>query len=180
LLDDPAAAVVGGAFYVRYESGEVTRYDPPTDFDQIRQTMSVQGCFCHSAVVYRADVVQALGGFDTERRNRIDHDLWLRIGAAGHELRNVAAPVVIHYRSTSTYFGRELVGTRRVRSALGMLELNLRACREFDLGLRSRLKAVGRVPVSLAPQRARTVLNRREVELSPEERRRVMDLYPLP
>ena len=61
--------------------------------------------FIHSSVMFRADAVISIGGYDIERRKTQDYDLWLRL-LGRTQLRNIPEPL-IYYR---IHPGQDTVG----------------------------------------------------------------------
>ena len=61
--------------------------------DELRRNLLVESPLLHPAVLLRADLLAAVGGY-RDFDGPEDYDLWLRLAAAGHHLANVAQPVV--------------------------------------------------------------------------------------
>ena len=70
-------------------SGRFHRH--PTESNSIKLDLLFDNPFVHSSVMYRTDVVRALGGYRVERARRIpeDYEFWSRI-ARSHEIANLA------------------------------------------------------------------------------------------
>lgn len=61
--------------------------------------------FIHSSVIFRKSVVLALGGYDESFATSQDFELWSRVAAAGHEMRNLPETLLdfrVHDTSVST------------------------------------------------------------------------------
>lgn len=90
-------ALVGGQ---PFNMGATPEHDKrvylPTDPAEIAERLPRENCIYHPAVMYRREVVRALGGYRTEFKNAEDYDLWLRI-SLNHRLANLSEPV-IRYR----------------------------------------------------------------------------------
>ncbi|WP_119293256.1 glycosyltransferase family 2 protein [Azohydromonas sediminis] len=65
----------------------------PTDPTAIRALLIEECCLVHPTVVFRRDVVRAVGGYDPQARHAEDYDLWLRL-ADRHRLANLDEPLL--------------------------------------------------------------------------------------
>lgn len=83
LLGTWAEIYVGDA-----KSGRFHRH--PTESDSLKLDLLFDNPFVHSSVMYRTEVVRALGGYRVERTKRIpeDYEFWSRI-ARSHEIANL-------------------------------------------------------------------------------------------
>jgi hypothetical protein len=93
----PDAALVGSCYRKIDDSGApLGDRALPLDHDRIRWALHFYCPFIHSAVVFRADVIQALGGYDETFVYAQDYDLWSRVAAA-HRVANLAE-MLVRYR----------------------------------------------------------------------------------
>ncbi|MBN9332129.1 glycosyltransferase [Devosia sp.] len=88
---NPDVALLGtwAAIYVGDDkSGRFHRH--PTESKSLKLDLLFDNPFVHSSVMYRTDVVRALGGYRVERAKRIpeDYEFWSRI-ARSHEIANL-------------------------------------------------------------------------------------------
>jgi hypothetical protein len=65
----------------------------PTDYDRIRWALHFYCPFVHSAAVFRAAAVRAMGGYDDAFIYAQDYDLWSRM-AASHRMANLPEALV--------------------------------------------------------------------------------------
>jgi GT2 family glycosyltransferase len=128
-----ALDVVGSAMYEADEALEtvqaVRRVE--TEPRRIREVALGRNPICHPSVVFRADAVRGVGGYQ-EIPGAEDYDLWIRMMRAGRRVGNLAEPLVV-YRAGG--------GAWRRRGGLGALrrELSLqRHLRETGYLSRSR------------------------------------------
>ncbi|MCP3425953.1 glycosyltransferase [Rothia sp. AR01] len=148
LVADGFLDVLGSAMY---EAGEdlgtvqaVRRVE--TEPARIRSIARGRNPLCHPSVVFRADAVREVGGYQ-EVPGAEDYDLWIRMMRAGHRIGNIAEPLVI-YRAGS--------GAWRRRGGLGALRR--------ELSLQRHLRETGFVS---RPRWARNVLVRGLYRLVP-------------
>ena len=73
----------------------------PTEPLDIRWRLLFLNAFTHSSVVFRRDVVRALGGYDDRFRYAQDYELWSRL-ARGHALAAVPEVLVAYRRSSGS------------------------------------------------------------------------------
>jgi glycosyltransferase involved in cell wall biosynthesis len=90
-------ALLGSAFQYIGPSGERTAVvvHPPTDNVSIRQRLKSANCFCHSAVMMRADAFRRVGGYRPVCTEAQDYDLWMRLGD-DYEAANLPAVLVLY------------------------------------------------------------------------------------
>ncbi|MGI9004127.1 MAG: glycosyltransferase [Pseudonocardia sp.] len=129
---------------------------PPTQPDAIRACARFADPFNHPTVVYRRDLVRAVGGY-TDFALMEDYLLWAKMIVAGARVANVAEPLV-KYRIGAGAYAR--------RGGLGQLRAELAVQRRFRrLGFTNRGQFLRNVVVRggyrLVPERARRMAYRR-------------------
>lgn len=91
--------VGSGVIAVNDRGAEISRTLLPKEHRQIVDAMLFRCLFIHSAVVFRKDVFDALGGYDeTLQVGGEDYDLWLRMGKIG-KMYNVPEYLVAYQES---------------------------------------------------------------------------------
>jgi Glycosyl transferase family 2 len=126
---------------------------PPTDPDAIRTRARFADPFNHPTVVYRRELVRAVGGY-TDFALMEDYLLWAKMLVAGARVANVAEPLV-RYRVGAGAYAR--------RGGLGQLRA--------ELGLQWRFRQIGFTSWS---QFVRNVAVRGTYRLVPEGIRRTV------
>jgi glycosyltransferase involved in cell wall biosynthesis len=93
----PKVALLGTAFQFITASGQRTRtvIYPPLDDATIRQQLRKANCFCHSAVMMRADAFANVGGYRKLCTEAQDYDLWSRM-ADLYELASISEIAVLY------------------------------------------------------------------------------------
>jgi hypothetical protein len=101
-LDAHPDVAMAGAWYRKIDEDGASLGDRmlPADHDRIRWALHFYCPFVHSAVVFRASAVRAVGGYDEQFSYAQDYDLWSRLAAAYH-VANLAEPLV-RYRVGAT------------------------------------------------------------------------------
>ena len=136
----------------------VGRRIPPTGPDDIRTRSRFADPFNHPTVVYRRNVVQAVGGYGDFALME-DYLLWAKMILAGASVANVAEPLVLYRVGAGAY--RRRGGWAQLRTELG-LQRRLRT-----LGFTTRTQYLRNVAVRggyrLVPEGARRVAYRRFV-----------------
>lgn len=80
LMQHPDIAVVSCFAYVIDDCGRtVGTHCPPLSTEDIRKRSFFSGQICHPSVMFRADVVRMLGGYNEAFRYAQDYELWLRL-----------------------------------------------------------------------------------------------------
>lgn len=130
---------------------EVGRRVPPTDPAEIVARARFADPFNHPTVVFRRDLVRAVGGY-TDFALMEDYLLWARMILAGARVANVAEPLV-RYRVGAGAYGR--------RGGFGQLRA--------ELALQRRFRAIG---FTTRTQYLRNVAVRGGYRLVPEVLRR--------
>ncbi|MGQ0573516.1 MAG: glycosyltransferase [Pseudonocardia sp.] len=116
----------------------VGRRTPPTDPADIVARARFADPFNHPTVVYRRDLVRAVGGYG-DFAVMEDYLLWARMIVAGARVANVAEPLVGY---------RVGAGAYRRRGGLGQLRAELALQRRFrELGFTSRAQCARNVVV---------------------------------
>ncbi|MFN3687626.1 MAG: glycosyltransferase [Salinarimonas sp.] len=84
LDEDPALTVVGSRFVTTNEAGEDQESIamPRTHPDVVWASLFFNP-FCHSAIAFRRDAFEAVGGYDPAFEASQDYDLWVRMLASG-------------------------------------------------------------------------------------------------
>ena len=105
---EPGVAVLGTQ--VRYidardRTVSAAPWPKSTSALAIRWQLLFDGPFVHASVMFRRDIVWTeLGGYDESFATSQDFELWSRVGAGGHAMRNLSATLVdfrIHPASAS-------------------------------------------------------------------------------
>lgn len=110
----PDVALVGSQVDLAAPTG-TTRWDTPTEPHVARWTLLVQNCFMGGGVMFRTDVVRALGGYEPTAEYTEDYDLWMRI-AESHEVVNLPE-VLSWFNNLRTNNGSTLHAQRQERVA---------------------------------------------------------------
>lgn len=80
LMQHPDVAVVSCFVHVIDDCGRVAgKHCPPLVTEDIRKRSFFSGQICHPSVMFQADVVRALGGYNEAFRYAQDYELWLRL-----------------------------------------------------------------------------------------------------
>jgi Glycosyl transferase family 2 len=99
---NPDVALVGAAYRKIDERGAVLGDRMlPVDYDRIRWVLHFYCPFVHSAVVFRAAVVRAMGDYDDAFVYAQDYDLWSRLAVA-HRVANLPDSLVRYRMGTTT------------------------------------------------------------------------------
>jgi len=126
---------------------------PPTDPDEIRVRARFADPFNHPTVVYRRDLVRAVGGY-TDFALMEDYLLWAKMIVAGARVANVAEPLVRYRVGAGAYSRRG--GLRQLRA---------------ELAVQRRFRRLG---FTTRPQFLRNVVLRGGYRLVPERLRRLV------
>ena len=65
----------------------------PVGVGHVRRRLLWHNCILHPSVMFRREVVKAIGGYDARMDRSEDYDLWLRLLAVG-DLDNVREPLI--------------------------------------------------------------------------------------
>jgi glycosyltransferase involved in cell wall biosynthesis len=95
----------------------VGRRTPPTDPEDIRLRARFADPFNHPTVVYRRELVRAVGGY-TDFALMEDYLLWAKMIVAGARVANVAEPLVKYRVGEGAYARRG--GLRQLRAEIAM------------------------------------------------------------
>lgn len=154
---DPSLAVLGSAATLLSPDGESVGLRRKPEAPERVAALVWTNPFVHSSVMFRADAIRAVGGYDPALKTRQDYDLWFRCVEAGLRLRNLPEALV-SYRVAARGKDRDLGvvwrqavtgwrGCRRVRAPLhawlGVASPILLALLPASFGrwVRERLKA---------------------------------------
>lgn len=97
--DAPEPVLVYTGFLFRYDDGRPDRAHPPTlRGDPLPDILADNVVGTTSTVACRTEALRAVGGFDPGLAAAQDHDLFVRLAAAGHRFDYVDAPLVILHR----------------------------------------------------------------------------------
>ncbi|MDE1892475.1 MAG: glycosyltransferase [Betaproteobacteria bacterium] len=98
----PEISVVGGALDIISNDGKFLahRSYPQTSIE-IAKSMQLTTSIAHPTVMFRKDVFDQFGGYNTDFRFAEDLDLWLRWINANHYFANLPQ-VLVHYRQDKT------------------------------------------------------------------------------
>src|SRR3989344_9025899 len=100
--------VGSGVIAVNEHGAEISRTLLPQEHNQIVDKMLFRCLFIHSAVIFRRDTFEALGGYnETLQVGGEDYDLWLRMGLVG-KMYNLPEYMVCYQES-----GQKLSRTNR-------------------------------------------------------------------
>jgi hypothetical protein len=177
LESHPQVGLVGSGYWRINEAGAKTGDGyPPLDMAQIRWHLLFHNPFCHSAVMFRRDLLQDLGGgYDDRLSYSQDFDLWSRLLRVS-EGANLTEPLVSlrEHESSISYASETLQQAAADQIALR----NLQA---FDPSLDLSLTQVSamrrcffKLPANIEPadvQACQTVLTllRRFIQVTPTE-----------
>jgi len=88
--------LVGGQARFVTPSGEIGEFFP-TRYEDIRRVMHARGCFNHSTVTFRADVLRKLGGYNEKFVVAHDYELIWRVIRAGYKVANIDETLVDYF-----------------------------------------------------------------------------------
>lgn len=93
----PQMALIGSCGYMIDDAQAlVGLLDVPLRQEVIYWSSPLLNPFLHTAVLFNADVVRFLGGYDPTYRIAQDYDLWCRIMAAGYEVSNLSERLIAY------------------------------------------------------------------------------------
>jgi glycosyltransferase involved in cell wall biosynthesis len=119
LQRQPDVAVLGTqarTINARKRLVRVAPWPKSTSNRAIRWQLIFDSPFIHSSVMFRKSVVSALGGYNESFTTSQDFELWSRVAAAGHEMRNLPDELLdfrVHEASVSAGYGLEHVAKLR-------------------------------------------------------------------
>jgi glycosyltransferase involved in cell wall biosynthesis/2-polyprenyl-3-methyl-5-hydroxy-6-metoxy-1,4-benzoquinol methylase len=67
-----------GCWYTNYSLQKEHAFTPPITDHEIRRTLIYKNTFAHSCIVFKTDLIKALGGYDESVRYGQDYELWMR------------------------------------------------------------------------------------------------------
>ena len=127
----PDVGLLGSAWIEKAPDGGVIRLrTPPLDDAGLRAMLIRRNPFAHSSVMFRADLVRQVGGYDARYRVAQDYDLWMRLA-----------------RVTRLACLPEVLTVRRILPT-GVSATSVRARRWAETRIRLRAIARGQYPVS--------------------------------
>jgi glycosyltransferase involved in cell wall biosynthesis len=97
----PTVAVVGGSTQVVYRDGKTSVRRYPKDTAAIKKNIARICPMPHPLVMIRREVFDRVGLYDSTKvgANLLeDHDLWVRILAAGYDMANLPEVMMINFR----------------------------------------------------------------------------------
>ena len=117
----PEIHVVGSNVIFITEEGKILcerRY--PEKNDQIEYMMPIESAICHPTVMIRREVLNQVGGYNTEYDYAADHDLFLRLVLSGYNFHNIQKPL-LKYRVRSLRSDTSRIGnSNEISYKLGM------------------------------------------------------------
>lgn len=116
------------------ESGEAIGNisDYPTDADDVRADLLRECCLIHPTVMFRRDVVRAVGGYDPGAPHAEDYDLWLRL-SDDHGIANLPEKLVSYRLHRNQVSVRNVATQNRVAQRCRSAALRRRAARGEDV-----------------------------------------------
>lgn len=107
LEEHPDVGLVGSPPFVVDAQGGIKHVEPvPIDDLEIKWLLLFHNTFAHSSVMFRRNVLNAVGPYSAEKIVAQDYDLWVRI-ARNFTVTNIPLPL-IHWRSRPTGISRSL------------------------------------------------------------------------
>jgi hypothetical protein len=98
MSERPDLALLGTAFRQIDDDGAfITVTEYPTQSAAIARQLPIQNCIAHPTVVFRREMILALGGYRRAFAHAEDYDLWVRI-SEHHPIENLAEPL-LSYRT---------------------------------------------------------------------------------
>jgi glycosyltransferase involved in cell wall biosynthesis len=116
---ESGADIVGSGMleFGKHPDDVIGRRTPPTDPDDIRTRARFADPFNHPTVVYRRELVRAVGGY-TDFALMEDYLLWAKMIVAGARVANVAEPLVKYRVGAGAYARRG--GMRQLRAEIAL------------------------------------------------------------
>ena len=115
----------------------------------------------HPTVVFRAEKIKQLAGYDETLRRRQDYDLWFRVIASGMKIDNLPE-VLLLYRETTETFRKN-----GVRAMWQQTKIGLKGCRKIGAGPIAYIGVVVPLITSLLPLSWRRVAKRALSKVDP-------------
>ncbi len=131
--------------------GEITNPEYPKYEDFVKQSP-----ICHAGCMVRTDALKLVNGYSNDKAvERIeDYDLWIRMYANGYKAYNIQEALY------SMREGRDAIKRKKFRFRITEYNLRKRACKEFNLPFRCRLKAFRPIIIGLMPGFLYTALHK--------------------
>jgi glycosyltransferase involved in cell wall biosynthesis len=157
---ESGADIVGSGMleFGKHPGDVIGKRTPPTDPEDIRTRARFADPFNHPTVVYRRDLVRAVGGY-TDFALMEDYLLWAKMIVAGARVANVAEPLVKYRVGAGAYARRG--GTKQLRAELA-LQRKFRAFR-FTTRRQFLRNVVVRGGYRLVPEGLRKLAYRRVI-----------------
>jgi len=153
----PDYVVCGGGEIIIDEDGTkrtfIKKMFPEKD-EEIRKAVFTSGAFVHSALLYRKDAWEEVGGYDEEFRFGVDGELYLRLGKLG-KLYNFQEYFLSFVRGPQNESGRVRYLRRNARN---VIELIRRYGKEYPVSKKGVLIAWTRYFSSFLPSSLRDFL----------------------
>lgn len=111
------ALVGGGVIRIDRRGKEIVRYLLLENDQEIRETILVDNVFAHSAVLFRKDIWERVGGYDKEFDGFEDRDLWLKIGRLSkfYNIQEFFICYLGHDYKNPSYLAKNYKRTRRAK-----------------------------------------------------------------
>lgn len=131
--------------------GEITNPEHPNYEDFVRQSP-----ICHAGCMIRTDALRDVNGYSDDKAvERIeDYDLWIRMYAKGYKAYNIQTALY------SMREGRNAIKRKKFKFRVTEYKLRKRACKDFDLPLKYKLKAFRPLIIGLMPSFIYTALHK--------------------
>jgi glycosyltransferase involved in cell wall biosynthesis len=159
LHDRPDVAVLGTAWKEVRPSGEPVRPRVPFSPGALNDVLLERNPLTHTTVMFRKDVIAALGGYDERLRLTEDYDLWLRTAHAGAVLWNLDE--VLATRTVSDDKAADRSERAQVREELATRWRDIQRRRSAGLPVAGAARRLAvRAAVALAPHRLKRTARR--------------------
>jgi glycosyltransferase involved in cell wall biosynthesis len=159
IIESGADIVGSGMFeFGRHPEDVIGRRTPPTDPEDIRRRARFADPFNHPTVVYRRELVRAVGGY-TDFALMEDYLLWAKMIVAGARVANVAEPLLKYRVGAGAYARRG--GMQQLRAEIA-LQRKFRAFR-FTTRAQFLRNLLVRGGYRLVPERVRKLAYRRVI-----------------
>ena len=155
LEDHPDYIVCGGGEIIIDEDNDqrIKKMFPERDED-IRKAVFTTGAFVHSALVYRKDAWEKIGGYDEEVRFGVDGDLYMRLGQLG-KLYNFQDYFISFVQGPQNESGRVKYLRRNAKNVIELME---RHRNDYPISNKAVLMAWLRYFSSFLPNSSRNFL----------------------
>ncbi len=122
--------------------GEITNPEYPKYEDFVNQSP-----ICHAGCMVRTEALKSVNGYSNDKKvERIeDYDLWIRMYANGYKAYNIQNALY------SMREGRNAIKRKKFKFRIAEYNLRKRACKEFNLSFKCRLRAFRPIIIGLMP-----------------------------